>query len=189
VAHAQTDWAFIEAVSGEPARILPEFRDAFFPEGAPPEEARERFPAPPPPPAGAFSQQRRVEWRDIDPAQHVNNSVYLAYSEDCAVEASTACGWSPSRMHDQGFTIEMARCRIEYRLPAVLGDELHVTTWLSNVEKDSAVRHFVLERAGVAVSRAYAELRCVNSATRARCAFPDSYLNAIAPAIAVEETA
>ncbi|MBM3290573.1 MAG: acyl-[acyl-carrier-protein] thioesterase, partial [Candidatus Hydrogenedentes bacterium] len=93
VARAQTDWAFIDAVTGRPARIVPEIRDAFFPEGAPPDEQRERFPAPPPAPPGADAQRRRVEWRDIDPAQHVNNSVYLAYSEDCAVETSSSRGW------------------------------------------------------------------------------------------------
>lgn len=186
VARAQTDWAFIESATGKPARIAPEFRDAFFPEGAPPEEPRQRFPAPPPAPPGAYVQRRRVEWRDIDPAQHVNNSVYLAYSEDCAAEASTACGWPPTRMRENGFTIEIARCRIEYRIPAVLGDELVVTTWLSEKSPGGVSRHFTIDRSDTTLSRAVAELRCVDAETRATRPFPDDYRNALEHSVALE---
>jgi len=187
VARAHTDWAFIDAATGKPARIVPEFREAFFPDGPPPEGPRERFPAPPPPPPGAYAQRRRVEWRDIDPAQHVNNSVYLAYSEDCAVEASTACGWAPTRTREEGFSVEMARCRIEYRSPAVLADELVITTWLSDVGEGCAMRHFSIERDAAVLSRALAEIRCVDCATNAPRPFPDAYLNALSPSIATEE--
>lgn len=183
VARAQTDWAFIELATGRPARITQEFREAFFPEGAPPEEGRERFPVPPPAPPGAYTQRRRVEWRDIDPAQHVNNSVYLAYSEDCAVEASTACGWGPARLRELGVSIEIARCRIEYRIPAVLNDELTITTWLSDVQANRATRHFSLDRNSASVSRALTEMRCVDSDTRKSCTFPNEYLAAVAPTI------
>ena len=183
VARAHTDWAFIELATGRPARITQEFRDAFFPEGAPPEEGRERFPTPPVAPHGAYTQRRRVEWRDIDPAQHVNNSVYLAYSEDCAVEASTACGWTPSRLRELGVSLEIARCRIEYRTPAVLNDELTVTTWLSDVQSNRATRYFSLDRNGTSLSRAFAEMRCIDYLTREARDFPNGYLTAIAPSI------
>lgn len=186
VARAHTDWAFIDVASGKPARIVPEFREAFLLDGGAAEASRERFPTPPPASPGAYTQRRRVEWRDIDPAQHVNNSVYLAYSEDCAVEASTACGWPPTRMRDEGFAIEIVRCRIEYRIPAVLGDELHIATWLSQASTSGARRHFEIARQGAALSRAFADIRCVDPATRAARPFPDAYRTALAPS-AVEE--
>lgn len=189
VARAHTDWAFVEAATGKPARIARELREAFFPEGAPPEEQRNRFPAPPPAPAGAYAQRRRVEWRDIDPAQHVNNSVYLAYSEDCAVEASASLGWTPRRMREEGFDVEMTRCRIEYRSPAVLADELTVTTWLSGVRGGEASRHFTIERSGTLLSRALASIQCVDAQTRAPRAFPVEYIDAMRPSMAQEHNA
>jgi acyl-CoA thioester hydrolase len=36
VAHAVTDWAFLESATGHPAAIPPELVTAFFPEGGPP---------------------------------------------------------------------------------------------------------------------------------------------------------
>ena len=177
VARAETDWAFIEAATGKPARILPEFRDAFFPDGPPPDEPRERFPQQPSAPPDAFTQRRRVEWRDIDPAQHVNNSVYLAYSEDCAVEASSQCGWPPTRMRASGFTVAITRCRIEYRIPALLSDELAVATWLSDPTASTAVRHFAIHRVGdgALLARARANLRCQDATAGAEMPFPEAY--------------
>lgn len=189
VARAETDWAFIESASGKPARILPEFRDAFFGEGEPVEEPRTRFPIPPATPESAYVQRRRVEWRDIDPAQHVNNSVYLAYSEDAAVEASTACGWPPTRMHEVGFQIAMTRCRIEYRIPAVLSDELAITTWLSDVSESTAVRHFAICRGDALLARARAEIRCVQIDSGEVRAFPAEYISNLKSQICAESIA
>ena len=186
VARAHTDWAFIDVATGKPARIVPNSAKAFFPEGAPPDEPRERFPR--------RRSRRRAHTGNAAassgatsiPRKHVNNSVYLAYGEDCAVEASTALGWAPTRMREEGFSIEMARCRIEYRSPAVLADELVITTWLSGVG----------ETAPCAISRSNATPRsCRGRGQGPICglrdqraaSFPDAYLNALDSGIATEE--
>jgi acyl-CoA thioester hydrolase len=90
--------------------------------------------------------RRRVEWRDIDTAQHVNNAIYLAYMEDCGEQAAVAHGWPRARMRAEGFSIAIQRHRIEYRLPALFGDELELATWLSDVEHNTAVRHYTITR-------------------------------------------
>jgi len=59
-----------------------------------------------------FRLRRRVEWRDIDMAQHVNNAVYLAYLDDCGLQVAAAHGWPPSRMQAEGFAIVTRRQRI-----------------------------------------------------------------------------
>lgn len=181
VARAETDWAFIDTATGRPARIAPEIRERFFSASEPPDEPRDRFPTPPAPPSGAHVQRRRVEWRDIDPAQHVNNSVYLAYIEDCAVEAMSARGWPPARCRGDGFSIVFTRCRIEYRVPAVLGDELTVTTWLSDLSDETVLRHFAIRRASddALLARAFAALACADVHSGARVAIPQAVLDSV----------
>lgn len=87
VARATTDWVHLVLSTGRPAYISPEMKTAFFPEGPPPPApARMRFPACSAPPSGAFRQSQRAEWRDVDAAGHVNNTVYLSYIEECALQ-------------------------------------------------------------------------------------------------------
>lgn len=147
VARANTDWVFMDSATGQPTSIPPEMRRAFFPEGEPGQALpRSRFSPPPPPPPGVFRLRQQVEWRDLDPAQHVNNAVYLAYLENCGVQAVAAHGWPQARMHTEGFAIA-ARChQIEYRQPGVWGDELELTTWVSDIQHDAAARHYTVSR-------------------------------------------
>jgi acyl-CoA thioester hydrolase len=148
VARASTDWVFLSRNTGRPATIPSEMVNAFYPEGLP-EQAppRSRFPIAPPPPPGVFQRRQQIKWQDIDSAQHVNNAVYLAYMEDCGVQATTVHGWPRSRMRTEGFDIVARQHRIEYRQPAVLGDEVEITTWVSDVERDTAIRHYAITRA------------------------------------------
>lgn len=182
VARAATEWVYLDTAKGKPARIPEAFKEKFFPDGPPPEpEKRVRFPEHPVPEQGVFRQRRRVEWRDIDPAQHVNNSVYLAYAEDSAVEASMAAGWTPARMREQGFAIQVRRHRIEYKLPAVLGDDLEIATWLSDVGENSATRDYTMTRLsdGVLLARALAELAWVDAQSGQAVPIPPPYRSAI----------
>ncbi|HSJ54777.1 MAG TPA: thioesterase family protein, partial [Anaerolineae bacterium] len=132
VARAATDWAYMQRDGSRPAEIPEEMKAAFFPEGAP--EAgppRPRFPGPAQPPASAFRMGRRVEWRDLDPAGHVNNGVYLAYVEDCGLQWLRSRGWPMARLVAEGLGIVARQHRIEYRQPALLDDELELFTWAS----------------------------------------------------------
>jgi acyl-CoA thioester hydrolase len=156
VARASTDWVYLQLSTGRPATIPPEMKTAFFPEG-PPEAAprRERFPAVSPP-EGAFRQVRRVEWRDLDGAGHANNAVHLSYIEDCGLQAIAARGWPIARMEAEGLAVVARRHHIEYQQPALLEDELEVTTWLSDAKNSTATRHTILTRLsdGAPISRA-----------------------------------
>ncbi len=148
-ARASTDWVFLDRATRRPLSIPPEVMSAFFPEGLP-EQAppRSRFPSVSPPESGVFRWRRQVEWRDIDMAQHVNNAVYLSYLEDYGERALTSRGWPRARMHEQGFFIAARRHRIEYRQPALLGDELEIAAWLSDVETDTVVCNYTITRIG-----------------------------------------
>jgi acyl-CoA thioester hydrolase len=189
VARARTDWAFLNRATERPAPIPEEMIAAFFPEGlpevAPP---RERFPSAPPPPPGAFRTWRRVEWQDLDTAGHANNAVYLAYFEECARQAAATYGWPVARMEAEGFFVQERHHQIEYRQPALLDEELEITTWHSLAEPGSAIRHYTLTRVGdgALVSRARTLLGVADLATGKAIPIPDAYLGDLAPNIAVQ---
>ena len=183
-AQASTDWAFLEKSTGRPAAITDEMIAAFWPEGrSTARSARERFPAAPPPPAEVFRQRRRVEWRDLDPAQHVNNAVYLAYVEECGVQAEQAYHWPESRMATAGAGIFTRRHRIEYRAQAVLDDELEVATWFYGVRNSSFTRYYEITRVGdgALIAHAHSVYVWVDMATGRPAVLPAGLLADFAP--------
>ncbi|MBC7249792.1 MAG: acyl-CoA thioesterase [Anaerolineae bacterium] len=186
VARAHTDWVFLDSTTLRPTPIPRELMVAFFPEGPPdPAPPRPRFPPAPPPPPGVFRLRRRVEWRDLDPAQHVNNAVYLSYLEDCGVQVAAAYGWPMSRMQAEGWAVVARRLRIEYRQPAVLDDELELATWVSNVKRSSAVRHYIVTRVsdGALLARARTLWVWVDLKTGRPIRIPRAFLTDFAPNI------
>ncbi len=146
VARAVTDWVFLEAATGRPATVPPELIAAFWPDGTPPPAApRPRFPPPPPPPPGVFTLRKRVEWRDIDTAGHMNNAAYLNHIDDCGMQVARAYGWPLARSQAEGFAAVARQTRIEYRTPALLDDELDIATWVSG-KRATATRYYTITR-------------------------------------------
>ncbi len=147
VAQAYTDWIYLDRLKMRPTSIPAEMVNAFLPAGPPGNvPPRERFPDSPDPPPDVFKMCRHVEWRDIDGAQHVNNATYVAYLEECAVQVALAYGWPMARMMEARFGIVARRYRIEYRIPALMGDELELSTWVSDVKRVTAIRHYTIKR-------------------------------------------
>lgn len=73
-----------------------------------------------------------VQAGDIDGQNHVNNTVYLRWVQDVATahweslaspEAQTAIGWV------------VLRHEIDYRMPANLGDEILLRTWVGEASR------------------------------------------------------
>ncbi|HSG15951.1 MAG TPA: thioesterase family protein [Anaerolineae bacterium] len=158
VAQATTDWVFLNDQTGRPETVPQEMIDGFFPDG-PPDDVppRERFPKAPPPPPGIFTMRRPVQWSVIDRRQHVNNANYMIFFEDAGVQVCAAHGWSMTRMMEAGFGLVARRYRIEYKQPAVFGDELEIATWASEMKRATAVRHYTIRRAadGELLARAH----------------------------------
>lgn len=186
-ARAMTDWIFIDRGTQRPVSIPPEVASAYLPDGAPRNAApREPFPQAPPLPIGVYRQRRRVQWSDVDPTQHVNNAVYLSYLEDCAIRDAVSRGWSVSRMLEEGgFAIVARRYRIEYRRQALLDDELEVATWISDVKRATAVRHYAIKRVtdDELLTRAWALWVWVDLETRRPRRIPDNFIADFTPNI------
>ena len=146
-ATAHTDWVLLDAATLRPVRIPSGMAAAFFPEGVPAVSLpRDSFPEVPPAPPGTFKIRRRVALWEIDPAGHVNNAAYLEYVEDCGMQVIAAHGWPAARMAEEGFAIVIRQHRIEYIQPAVLDDELEISTWAFEVKRSSAQRHYAITR-------------------------------------------
>ncbi len=180
VAKGLTDWVYIERATGRPARVPPEMVTAFIPDAddlATEAEARDPFPAAPPPPPGAFTMQRQVEWRDIDVEQHVNNATYLNYIEECGILAAAAFGWPTKRIESEGFAIVAREHRIEYKQQATLGDKLLVTTYLSELRRATATRHYqIMREDGTLIAQARSLWVFVNLTTGGIMRLPSVFL-------------
>ena len=186
VAQAYTDWIYLSASTGRPVTIPPEMADAFFPGGLPESfPARQAYPAAPPPPAGAFEWRRQVEWKDIDSLQHVNNAVYLEYAGECGAQHLASVDWPWERMKEAGFAIFLRRNHIQYKQPALLRDELEITTWLYQVRRSTAMRVYAIRRAvdGVLLAEIHALGVCVDLLTGLPMRFPEPLLIALKPSI------
>ncbi|MCL4506400.1 MAG: acyl-CoA thioesterase [Chloroflexi bacterium] len=184
VAHAYTEWAFVDSETGRPALIPPEAVSAYFPEGAPPPApARQRYPAAPPPPPGVFTTRRRVAWNELDAAGYVNNPVYLTYAEDCGINAIAALNWPITRMMAEGCAIVARRNQLEYLQPAVGGDEIEIATWASDVKRVSATRHYTITRVsdGVLLARVNTLGVWMNLKSGLPVRFPAALLKDFAP--------
>jgi acyl-CoA thioester hydrolase len=192
VARASTDWVYIERASERPAVVPQEMILAFAPEGvteaAPP---RKRFPSAPPPPADVFTQRRRVEWRDIDTAQHVNNAVYVNYIEDAGIQVSNFYGWSLGRSVGEGFGVIAREHHIEYRQAAVMDDELDIATWVSANSRTTANRFYTIKRArdGELLVQARTLWVWVDLATHRPIRIPEHFLESFRPNIVEAEKA
>jgi acyl-CoA thioester hydrolase len=184
VACACTDWVFVDSATGRPATIPPEMIVAFFPEGlAETALPRVRMPAAWPALLDVFKELRRVNWQDIDPANHVNNSMYLAFVQDCGVRALAEHGWPLARIWSEGYDILARRHRIEYLQSALLDDELEVATWITSARHASVMCHTTITRVsdGTRLARADSTHVWVDLVTQKPVPIPLAILADFAP--------
>jgi acyl-CoA thioester hydrolase len=146
-ARAFTDWVFLDTMANRPASIPARLAKDFYPEGVPRSfPPRQPFQAAPPAPPGVFRTRRRVAWQDIDAMQHVNNAVYMTYASDCGFDVIACFGWPWQRMAEADFGVFLRHLHIQYLLPALLDDELEITTWAFDVHRSTATRHYAIRR-------------------------------------------
>ncbi|MFC1879499.1 acyl-CoA thioesterase [Chloroflexota bacterium] len=157
VANAYTDWVFLNTASGRIDRIPNSLAVDFYPDGVPDSfPPRQPFLQPPEPPPGVYRMRHTVAWSELDNMQHVNNAVYMKYVTDCGANALRDYGWPWERMQTYGIGIYLRKSSVQYLQPALLGDELEIATWVSDVRRATAQRHYTIRRAGDGVLLAQA---------------------------------
>jgi len=162
VAKASTNWVFLNMETNQPARIPIEMIHDFAPDGLPDAPPHERFPAPLEQASGVFRLRHRAEWRDIDTVGHLNNAAYMAYCEDASTQVGRDRNWQMKRMMDDGFALIFRRFRIQYLQAAVLDDTIEISTWVSDLKRATAMRHYDLKRIedNAQLARAYSLIVC-----------------------------
>ena len=96
---------------------------------------------------------------EIDQNGHVNNAVYLNYSEALTVEHAEAAGFGRAWCEDHGGAWVVRRHEIEYLRPARLGDELELTVRVELVRGVRGVRRTTIALAadGTPVANVWSE--------------------------------
>lgn len=95
-------------------------------------------------PAERFPISIRVRPADIDELGHVNNLVYLRWVQEAAIAHWTARTTPEQRAV---LTWVVVRHEIDYKRPAMPGDELTVTTWVGIASRRTYERHTEIVRA------------------------------------------
>lgn len=182
VARAATDWVYLDRESGRPVTPLDELKVAYG-DAIPKTLPREPFPTAPAAPAGVVSLHKRVEWRDIDSMQHVNNAAFLNMLEDAAIQAARHLGWPVPRLLSEKIAMMVRRQQIEYKQPALLDDELEIRTWLFDLRRIGATRYYEIRRISddALMVRAQAQWVVVNIETGRPMRVPTQLLDDFAP--------
>lgn len=188
IARAVTDWVYLDRESGRPKTIPSEISKAYLPAGKLTDiPQRQNFPIAPPPPPGRFEMQLEVTWPDIDSVRHVNNAVYLNYIDNCGMQVIAAHGWPITRMLDEGHAVLIRRHQILYKQPALLGDNLVITTWFSNLRRSTVTRHYHIKREsdGATIAFVHSLGVWVDLKSGLPKRFPDIFLKDFAPNMVV----
>ncbi|HEY7638373.1 MAG TPA: thioesterase family protein [Steroidobacteraceae bacterium] len=101
---------------------------------------------------------------DIDAYNHVNNAVYVTWCDRIAWDHSAALGLPLARCLEIDRGMAVVRTVIQYLRPALLGDAVHVATWIVPVDSRLRVRRrFQIKRMAdeTTLARAEIEYACI----------------------------
>lgn len=91
-----------------------------------------------------FTLRISIEPGDIDRMGHVNNVVYLRWVQELAVAHWRSAAPSEAQKH---YLWVVTRHEIDYKRPALPGDEIIGTTWVGTATRLAFRRHTRFERA------------------------------------------
>ncbi|MHC4846531.1 MAG: acyl-CoA thioesterase [Planctomycetota bacterium] len=74
---------------------------------------------------------------EVDSYSHLNNGVFLSWYEQSRLEYLQSLGYSYDSFAERKEWIVVARIEADFRLPAHLGDDLVVDTWIEGFGRTS----------------------------------------------------
>ena len=86
-----------------------------------------------------YSKTLTIPKSVIDENGHVNNVAYVQWMQDIAIEHYESIGGT-SPMQKVGATWVARSHLIEYLLPAFVGEEIEIRTWIENVRRVRSLR-------------------------------------------------
>jgi len=87
-----------------------------------------------------FSKTITVTQDFIDENGHVNNVVYVQWMQDIAVEHYSSIGGVEAQGPESTWVIR--EHKIEYFLPAFVGEEIEIRTWVENIRRVRSLRKY-----------------------------------------------
>lgn len=98
-------------------------------------------------PKSGFVSHVRVRFQECDPLGHVNNTVYLGYLEQAAIDHAAAAGWPASRLRaETGAVFVARRHEIDFLRPSFENDVLEIRTWPEAMSGARAFRRYEIRR-------------------------------------------
>jgi len=122
-----------------------------------------------------------VRTADIDAYDHVNNAVYLTWLDRAAWSHSAALGLPLERCVALRRGMAALRTEIDFVRAALLGDRVHVATWIADSDERLRVeRRFQVVRAAddITLARARTEYVCINLDTGRAVRMPELFARA-----------
>jgi acyl-CoA thioester hydrolase len=101
------------------------------------------------------------------------------------MQVIAAHNWPIQRMQAEGFAILIRRHQIEYASPALLDDELTISTWVSSVRRSTAIRHYEICRthSGQRIATVHSLGVWVDMKSGKPIRIPDQFLDDFSPNI------
>src|SRR5258706_4800534 len=141
VVRGRANWVFINTETMQIARIPNEAIQRFAPDGE--LETLDTGITEPTPISESLvhTEERRVQHYEIDAQGHVNNAVYLAWSEQAIMNGLRDIGWPPERFSSSDFKMRPLANEIEYFRSALDDDPITITSYLAAAGGDRAAWH------------------------------------------------
>ena len=87
-----------------------------------------------------YSRSLIIPESAIDENGHVNNVAYVQWMQDIAVEHYSSIGGIIAQGPDATWVVR--EHKIEYFLPAFLGEEIEIKTWVENIRRVRSLRKY-----------------------------------------------
>jgi acyl-CoA thioester hydrolase len=91
-----------------------------------------------------YSKTITIRQSAIDKNGHVNNVSYVQWMQDIAVEHYASIGGIEAQGPDATWVVRSHR--VEYFLPAFLGEEIEIRTWVENIQRVRSLRMYEFVR-------------------------------------------
>lgn len=179
IAHARTNWVFVNSQTLAPTRIPSEMITAFKPDDK--IAIRHTNPGQGEKPTlnpRRYTSKRQVQPHELDAVQHVNNAIYLNWVQHAFMEAMAMAGYNRRTFfEDIGVIIVARRNEIEYFLPAVMGDEIEIISWVSTMARTHGTWIHEMRRSTdqTLLARAYATGAFLDWASGRPTRLPEAY--------------
>ena len=96
------------------------------------------------PVSSTYSKTFIIPEYSIDENGHVNNVTYVQWMQDIAVEHYASIGGIKAQGLDATWVVRSHR--VEYFLPAFLGEEIEIRTWVENIQRVRSLRMYEFVR-------------------------------------------